>query len=344
MPDAAPRLPGAALEGDAVAWSAPEPITAQTPVRVVTEVPVSVLATAEAFVVGLDFGAAALRLSDRLPGLATTSAPLAAVPALDARGQIARLDRRAGPDPTLVPAGVSTRIVPTKDGRAAFQILTGPTAGGSLAAAGGAALVPAAASAQGGEPAPGIAVQVSSQATMDMIARAYNQGTGVIKILAVPPADPHPHWFLQVHEPMVFEGTFGSADGQVYVRDHARQFLCFAGSSDQDLKLFTVIDPTSTVRLQLDLAAHYPTEINDGVALSEGGQSVTGEGFYESIVRPQLEAFLVGDIRADMTRVRLTPLNDLLLQRLTLPGHTVHLEDAALPGETLVLGSVRPTA
>jgi hypothetical protein len=178
-----------------------------------------------------------------------------------------------------------------------------------------------------------------------MIANGYNLGTGIIKLASVPPQDGQVHWFVEVHEPMVFEGTFGNQNGDVYLTDSAKLFMRFGGSPDQDLKLFTYIDPSSTVQLQLELAAHYPTQISGTgtgqvVGLQEGAQSVTGHGFYEAIVQPQLATFLNGDIRSDMSKVRMTPLSDLALRDLSLSGHGLQFEIAALPAELVVAGSL----
>ncbi|MBB4952324.1 hypothetical protein H4S14_000366 [Agrobacterium vitis] len=189
--------------------------------------------------------------------------------------------------------------------------------------------------------------QVSSRATMSIIASAYNQGTGKIKLVSAPPNDGQLHWFTQVHQPMVFSGTFSNPNGTVYLTDQSNLFMCFGGSADQGLRLFTHIDPSSTVHLQLDLAAHYPTIISGTgadqcVCLSEGAQSVTGDGFYENIVRPQLEKFLTGDIKSDMTRVRLSAVSDLLLRELSVSGHALTFEVSALPAELLIAGNLTP--
>ena len=234
----------------------------------------------------------------------------------------------------LAPGQVTARIVTSQDGEALLQILTGPPS----------APLPATDSAPVPHPAADdFSVIVASKAVTAAIAGGYNRGTGDIKLVSVPPQDGQVHWFLQVHEPMVFEGRFGKLDGEIYVTDHARFFMRFGGSCDAGLQLFTFTDPASTVQLELDLSAHYPVTISGAgagqlVGLAEGAQAVTGEGFYENIVKPQLQTFLEGDIRTDMTRVRLTAVSDLVLRDLTLPGHAPSFELAALPGDLLISG------
>jgi hypothetical protein len=165
----------------------------------------------------------------------------------------------------------------------------------------------------------------------------------------VPPSDGQLHWFAQIHEPMVFQGSFGNQNGEIYVTDHSSLYMRFGGSTDQGLKLFTHIDPSSTIRLQLSLAAHYPigisgTGANQVVGLQDGDQSVAANGFYEAIVQPQLEKFLTMDIKSDMSKVRMTAISEFLLRDLTLSGHGLQFEVAALPGELLVAGRLIPGA
>jgi hypothetical protein len=256
-------------------------------------------------------------------------------------GQIGNLTLQDGAEATvLTPAQVTTRVATSRDGQPVLQILTATST---------AAMAPV-----GNDPvlhpdSYDFSLVVCSKATMTMIANGYNLGTGIIKLASVPPQDGQLHWFAQVHEPMVFEGTFGNQDGKIYVTDHSKLYMRFGGSTDQGLKLFTYIDPSSTIQLQLDLAAHYPTRISGTgadqvVGLQEGAQSVTANGFYEAIVQPQLETFLNGDIKSDMSQVRMTALTDLVLRDLALSGHQLQFEIAALPAELLIAGSLKPDA
>jgi hypothetical protein len=253
--------------------------------------------------------------------------------------RLASFALRGGAEATvLAPAAVATRIATSLDGRPVLQIIVGSSPG--VAALGPSPPVPHPETHD-------FSLTVASRTTMAMIASSYNQGTGVIKLVSVPPADGEVHWFARIHQPMVFEGSFGNEDGHIYATDHSEQYMCFGGSTDQGLKLFTYTDPSSTVQLQLDLAAHYPVGIDGAgveqtVGLREGGQSITGDGFYEAIVKPQLEKFLTGDIRSDMIRVRMTEVSDLMLRDLALSGHEPKFDVAALPGELLVAGNLIP--
>jgi hypothetical protein len=255
--------------------------------------------------------------------------------------QIASLTPQAGAQATvLTPANVASRVATSLAGQPVLQILTGT----SLAATAPAVSAPV--------PHPDthdFSLIVSSNMTMAMIANGYNLGTGDIKLVALPPQDGQLHSFAQIHEPMVFEGTFSNQDGLVYVTDRSQLYLRFGGSTDQGLKLFTFIDPSSTVKLQLDLAANYPTSISGTgasqlIGLQEGAQSVIGNGFYEAIVQPQLATFMNGDIKSDMSKVRMNAISDLVLRDLTLSGHGLQFEFSALPADLLIAGSVVPNA
>ena len=334
-------------EGGDVSWSAPIAITPQYPLRLVGTIPLGVEAAADkrSFSIGLKLADATLTLSSQGEGAFSTEVgnqDLAGwVAARKLSYQIGNLTLRNGAGATiLAPAAVAARVASSFDGQPLLQILTG-------AAPGAAAPAPS-------DPVPhpaghDFSLMVSSRAAMTMIVNEYNLGTGAIKLVSVPPSDGQLHWFAQVHEPMVFQGSFGSQDGEVYVTDHSSLYMRFGASTDQGLKLFTYIDPSSTVRLQLGLSAHYPIAISGTgadqvVGLQDGDQSVTANGFYEAIVQPQLEKFLTVDIKSDMSKVRLTAISDLLLRDLTLSGHGLHFEVAALPGELLVAGRLIPGA
>ncbi|ORE92722.1 hypothetical protein [Aurantimonas sp. 22II-16-19i] len=349
------RLPGetppaipdarALLEGVGTRWSDPLVITDDSPLHLTVLAPLAVRREPEGgFTVELDLTAAGVTLADArgadISGELICGDTGEWLAAGGFSGHIASLASPQGyPPHALAPGQVAARIAASLEGEPLLQILTGPASAPQLAAA--SAPVPH-------PDGDGFSVIVGSEAAMALVASSYNLGTGDIKLSCVPPQDGQVHWFLQVHEPMVFEGRFGNTDGQIYVTDHARFYMRFGGSCDEGLQLFTFTDPASTVRLELELSAHYPVAISgEGtgqlVGLEEGAQAVTGEGFYENIVKPQLQTFLLGDIRADMTRVRLTAVSDLVLRDLALPGHALTFEVAALPGDLLIAGSLAPT-
>lgn len=340
--DLVARLPDhhSVLASGGVSWMEPVAITQQSPLQLAGSIPVAVERAADgrSFAIGLNLAAGHLALSGAgIADEAVGQSPSQWLAAHRFDGRIANLTAPDGAGATvLTPAKVTARVATSHQGQPVLQILTGASAGATVP--------PASAPA----PHPGdydFSLLVSSKAAMAMIANGYNLGTGIIKLASVPPQDGQVHWFVEVHEPMVFEGTFGNQNGDVYLTDSAKLFMRFGGSPDQDLKLFTYIDPSSTVQLQLELAAHYPTQISGTgtgqvVGLQEGAQSVTGHGFYEAIVQPQLATFLNGDIRSDMSKVRMTPLSDLALRDLSLSGHGLQFEIAALPAELVVAGSL----
>lgn len=330
----------------AMVWHKTIPISPSAPVTVQGQAPVGSQATEDGagFVIGLNLTRATLDLGAAEDGGISSRAASQDVESwLQAEnlcGVIAHLRPSAGggTDQTLRPAQVSARVVAAVGGAPVLQLLT--------AAAAQPAAEPEA------SPAPhsqdhDFTLAVGSQATAGMIANGYNAGIGEVKLDLLPPGERRAHWALQVREPMIFEGTFGIEGGDTLATDHAALRMRFGGSADRGLALFTYIEPGATVQLQLQLDAHYPLAIAgsgtaQAVALSEGGQSVTAHGFYETIVQPQLESFLTGDIRTDMTRVKMTALSDLVLRDLTLAGHQLQFEIAALPGELLVAGSLVP--
>jgi len=334
-------------ESGTIAWSPPIPITRRDPLQLAATIPVGVepLPGRPGFTIALLPPKACLVLSGQAEGIFSIESDnqdladwLGAHRLSDQLASVVL--QEADEAVVLTPATVAARVVESFDGEPLLQILTGSGAGATAPAS------------SAPVPHPGaydFSVMVSSRTAMTMIASAYNSGTGDIKLVSVPPSEEEPHWFAQVHEPMVFEGSFGRQDGETYFTDHSKLFIRFGGSVEAGLKLFIHIDPDSTIRLELDLAAHYPVGISGTgadqvVGLREGGQSVTANGFYEAIVQPQLETFLTGDIRGDMSRVRMTAISDLVLRDLSLAGHTLEFEVAALPGELLVAGRLIPGA
>ncbi len=330
-----------------ILWGQTVAITPQSPLQLAGPIPVGVKAADDgrSFSIGLNRANANLTLSSPANAGMFAQSPNQSLdqwlPAAALSGQIGNLTRQTGAGATvLTPASVATRVATSVGGQPVLQILTGSSPG---------ATAPPVSAPVSHPDTHDFSLIVSSKAIMAMIASGYNVGTGVIKLDAVPPQDGQLHWFAQVHEPMVFQGTFGNQNGDVYLTDNSKLYLRFGGSTDQGLKLFTFIDPASTVQLQLDLAAHYPTGISGAgadqvVGLQEGAQSVAGNGFYEAIVQPQLEAFLKGDIRSDMTNVRMTAISDLILRDLALSGHGLQFEVSALPAELLIAGSLVPHA
>lgn len=252
-------------------------------------------------------------------------------------GQIASFSKMgSGQNNELAPSSVAARIAQSVGGSSVLQLVTSNLA--------------AQTAEHSDDPVPHLdghdfSVLVSSENTMGMIVNGFNAGTGDIKLISRAPTDGQLHWFVEVHQPMVFEGTFGIEDGEDFVTDKSTMYMRFGGSSDKGLQLFTYVDPSSNVHLQLDLAAHYPTGIfGNGsqqlIGLQEGAQSITGEGFYENIVKGQLEQFLMGDIKNDMTQVRMHALSELLLNNLALSGHSLQFNVAALPAELVLAGSL----
>ena len=336
----------AVVASDKVSWSDPVEITQRNSLQLSGMIPVTVEAAADgrSFSIGLGLADSDLTLSSHEDGIfsqAVNQNQQYWMAAQKLSGQIANLKLRDGAEATvLTPANVTARVADSLDGQPVLQILTGTSPGAAAPAV----------SAPVSHPHPhDFCLMVSSKATMTTIAVGYNLGTGDIKLVSMPPQDGQLHWFAQVHEPMVFEGRFGNQDGEIYATDHAKLYMRFGGSTDQGLKLFTHIDPSSTVQLQLELAAHYPVGISGTgadqvVGLQDGEQSVTANGFYEALVQPQLETFLNGDIKSDMSKVRMTAVSDLVLRDLTLSGHQLQFEVAGLPSELLIAGKLIPTA
>jgi len=334
-------------DGGGIAWSPPIPITPRDPLQLAATLPVGVAALPgrPGFTIMLMPQEARLILSGQAEGIFSIESHnqdladwLAAHRLSDQLGSVTLQDRAEAS--VLTPMIVAARIVESLDGAPLLQILTG---------SGASAVAPAASTPVPHPDAHDFSLMVGSRAAMTMIASGYNAGTGDIKLAAVPPTDGEVHWFAQVHEPMVFEGSFGRPGGETYFTDHSKLFIRFGGSVEEGLKLFTFIDPASTIRLELDLAAHYPlgirgTGADQVVGLREGGQSVTANGFYEAIIQPQLETFLTGDIKGDMCSVRMTAVSDLVLRDLSLSGHALAFEIAALPGELLIAGRLIPGA
>ncbi|WP_413207810.1 hypothetical protein [Rhodospirillum sp. A1_3_36] len=335
------------LQTNDVSWSNPVDITSQNPLRLAGAMPLVVRPTPDGqrFAIALDISANGLTLTSADEGglsSHTVAQPLTQwLSAQNLTGQIASFARanKSATVSRIAPDAVSTRMGRSVAGDPVLQILAGLTPDAPVEGAGRAIPHP-----DGYD----FSVLVSSKSTMAMIVSGYNQGTGEIKLVSMAPSSGDAHWFAQIHEPMIFEGTFGTEDGQIFVTDRSEQYLRFGGSPDQGLRLFTFTDPASSVHLHLEIAAHYPTAISgtgadQRVGLSEGGQSINGEGFYENIVKPQLENFLTGQIRSDMTRVQMTAISDFLLRDMVLTGHRPRFEISALPAELVIAGHLEPT-
>jgi hypothetical protein len=326
-----------------VAWERSVDITPEAPVYLSGQVPLSVQSTEQAggFAVSLDFGLTELSLTGGQDSdLTSAFGPQELLPWLAAQGLTDQIATVAQSDPlvihTLSPAKVTARIVTDAGGTAVLQLLTAsnPQAGEYDLAI----------SAPPND-AYDFSLVVSSQAAVTMIANSYNAGSGDIKLNIEAPQDGLPHAFAQVREPMVFEGAFGIDGGETFHTDHSELYMRFGGSADEGVKLFTFIDPNSTVALQLDLAAHYPLGISGAgadqlVGLRPGAQSVKGDGFYEQLVVPQLTYFLTGEIQTEMTAVAFAPLSQLTLADLQLSGHDLAFQMAAFPGELVVMGQL----
>mmetsp|Transcript_22465 Transcript_22465/g.36355 ORF Transcript_22465/g.36355 Transcript_22465/m.36355 type:complete len:446 (-) Transcript_22465:1819-3156(-) len=339
-----------ALEAEgAVAWEHSIDITPQSGLRLVGHVPLGVRRSdedlANGFVIALETASATLALtgdgSEDITGLFGSDevAPWAVDQGLGAQiVSIADTDGSYVGGVSL--AKLATRVVAGRTGVPLLQVLgaTNPDAGDADIA------VPAPQSEDYD-----YSLTVSSKAAMSMIANSYNVGTGEVKLDTEQPQEGLPHWFVQVREPMVFEGAFGIEGGETLHTDHSELFMRFGGSVDQGVKLSTYIDPNSTVELELELAAHFPLSITGSgatqmVGLCNGAQSVEGTGFYEQLVVPQLTSFLTGDIRTDMTQVQLRPLSQFALKELQLAGHRLDFALAALPGELVVMGKLEALA
>jgi len=340
----APDATTVAQDGGVV-WSDTSTITRTNPLALDGKAPLgATAASAGGFTIGLDLSRAAISLTGPDAGGVTSQSVEPALrswlTAEHLTGRIATLTPSTGPAlHALTVARLATRVVTSAGGKPVLQILM---------AAQGAATAPAGTVSLALADQHDFNLMVSSKAAMAMIAAGYNQGTGEIKLDTLPPQDGQPHWVVQVREPMVFEGSFGIEGGETYATDHAQFHMRFGGSTDKGLTLFTHTDPSSTARLEMDLASQHPLAIQGSgtaqmVGLTAGTQSVTGEGFYEDLVKPQLDYFLSGDIRSDMAQVRLTALSTLAFHDLALSGHRLAFETAALPGELTIAGSLAKT-
>lgn len=331
-------------QNGSVDWSKSISLSKQNPLHLRSQLPIrsNATPTASGFSVDLAMAEANIALEGRhfggrvIQGIHSEVASWLAAQKLD--GRIASLATQSTcKSHALTPASFASQVIPTTGGSSVLRLLASSTAS---------AAVPVGDSIPVPHPdGQDFSLMVSSKATTAMIASGYNAGTGAIKLDHLPPQSGDPHWFLQVHEPMVFNGVFGVDGGETYQTDQSSLYMRFGGSTYEGLKLYTYIDPESTIQLELELAAHYPLAVSGTaqeqlVGLSEGAQSVVSNGFYENIVQPQLEAFLTGDIKADMTRVSLQAVSDLVLRDLSLAGHLLNFETSALPGELMIAGSL----
>lgn len=338
--------PLAVAQGDEVTWSDSIKITKNKPLALDGHVPVvaRALPDGNGFAIELDLHQTALTLSAADYGGIVSQGREPKIQSWlqnqQITGQIAVFSTPgSGAEHMLTPNKLVVRVVESAVGHPVLQILTASDGMASTSA-----IVPAP-NLDGHD----FNIVVSSKAAMTMIANAYNLGAGDIKLDPLPPEDGRPQWRVRVREPMVFTGAFAIDGGETIATDHSELQIRFGGSPDQGLRLSTFIDPSSTIELELKLAANYPVDVSGSgasqmVGLVEGAQSVVGEGFYEHLVQPQLKSFLTGQIKSDMTQVKMHAISKLALQDLKLSGHALSFESAALPAELVIAGSLTRSA
>ena len=183
---------------------------------------------------------------------------------------------------------------------------------------------------------------ISSKAVIqDIVVPGFNQGTGLVKLVAVPPASPAGAWYAQTRNPMQFQGTVRLA---VSTRKPPKteMGMNFLGSLAGGLAVAPYTGPNSNISLQLGVSATYPLKTSsDGqqVEITAGPASVTATGLAENAVKPQLESFLNDGIKSDMTGVSLARDIELCPEEPDLPRPAPAMSEAHFPGDFLILGT-----
>jgi hypothetical protein len=186
-------------------------------------------------------------------------------------------------------------------------------------------------------------LMIGSKAVIqDIVVPGFNQGTGLVKLVAVPPASPAGAWYAQTRNPMQFQGTVRFGGAYPDVSHQTEMGMNFLGSPAGGLAVAPYTGPNSNISLQLGVSATYPLKTSsDGqqVAITAGPASVTATGLAENAVKAQLESFLNDGIKSDMTGVSLAAISNLVQKNLTFPGHALAMSEAHFPGDFLILGT-----
>ena len=188
-------------------------------------------------------------------------------------------------------------------------------------------------------------LMISSKAVIqDILVPGFNQGTGLVKLVAVPPASPAGAWYAQTRNPMQFQGTVRFGGVYPEVSHQTEMGMNFLGSPAGGLAVAPYTGPNSNISLQLGVSATYPLKVSsDGqqVEITAGPASVTATGLAENAVKAQLESFLNDGIKSDMTGVSLAAISTLRPEEPDLPGPCSRDERGPLPGRFLDPGNLR---
>ena len=186
-------------------------------------------------------------------------------------------------------------------------------------------------------------LMIGSKAVIqDIVVPGFNQGTGLVKLVAVPPASPAGAWYAQTRNPMQFQGTVRFGGAYPEASHQTEMGMNFLGSLAGGLAVAPYTGPNSNISLQLGVSATYPLKTSsDGqqVAITAGPASVTATGLAENAVKAQLESFLNDGIKSDMTGVSLAAISNFVQKNLTFPGHALAMSEAHFPGDFLILGT-----
>jgi hypothetical protein len=288
----------------------------------------------------LDTGALALKLRDRLAPDQT-------------RPVIVSIDFDTDPGaPSLTPSSVTLNRPRTDSGPGIVQLLIA-TRGGPPGGVAPGGLGPDGAGTDVANPIPAAdgasySLMIGSGNVIPEIVEKFNGGTGLVKLVAVPPEASATSWFAQTRNAMQYSGSI-SADGAFPpIESQAELHMRFAGSKDEGLALATYVSPSSNIQPQLVLSATYPISVTgEGarakIALGAKAASVQAAGVAENAVKPRLEQFLNGDIAADMSAITLDVVSTFALQTISLPGSLLELRHVAMPGDLLITGTILRT-
>ncbi len=331
-----------------VAWAEPQPMGLSAEACLEGSVPLSVVdheTIPNTRVVTLNLGAATFALR----GLATAAVGNvslagrlgAAVAGSQPRLELASLDLSQGAKSSAWKAvSLTVNVARSKSGNHSLQLLIGGEGG-----------PPARPQIAVDEPVPtesgaDYSLLLGSQVVLPSIVTDFNMQPGLVKLVVVAPAtmDASVAAYAQTRNPMQYQGSITCGTVFPAVKSQATMGMNFKGSASDGLVLSGYVDPTSNINLQFTMAGNFPVAVSGAgrdqrVSLTSGTTSFTATGVAENAVKPQLETFL-SEISRDLGKVTLDPATDLLLHRLSLPGHLPKIVHAQIPGDLVLAGTL----
>jgi hypothetical protein len=196
---------------------------------------------------------------------------------------------------------------------------------------------------------------IDSRIVIDDVVSGFNSGMGRLKLDAVSAPvsrtagdDAGPQvrfWYARTAHPLVYDGTVDTGGVFPVTQNHAELGMDFLGSTSDGLVIEDYTTPESNIRLSLSVDGSFPLVVtgegkDQKIGFTSAGLAVTEGGMIESVIKPQLEAFLFGEIKPNMTSFTFDPVATMLLSHFIFDGFLPAIHGVQLPGDLLVTGTL----